>query len=209
MRLADELLDGRGSKVGREPARGVKHGVDGPLGEKRAAVGLEQPCRLGGLGGGERPQRLLRLVTALEPLRGGDPHLAHLGSARGEPREGELAHRRAERVPAWLAALELDEEAAARQGTQRLVGSFDPERVAELGREALERRHPRRSCSVCICARDSIWKTPTVSAAQIIRKTSGMSSGSRSRSTQTAQSTLMSRSASSMDESMRRPAGRA
>ena len=100
MRLADELLDGRGSKLGREPARGVEHGVDGSLGEKRAAVGLEQPCRLGGLGGRERPQRLLRLVTALEPPRGGDPHLAHLGSARGEPREGELAHRRAERVPA-------------------------------------------------------------------------------------------------------------
>ena len=37
--------------------------------------------------------------------------------------------------------------------------------------------------SVCIWARRSIWKTPTVSAAQIMRKTSGMSSGRRSRST--------------------------
>ena len=143
MRLADELLDGGGSKLGRKPARRVEHGVDGPLGEKRAAVGLEQACRLGGLGSGERPQRLLRLVTALEPPRGGDPHLAHLGSARGEPRKGELAHRRAERVPPGLAALELDEEPAARERTQRLVGSFDPERVAELRGEALERRDAR------------------------------------------------------------------
>ena len=143
MRLADELLHGRGSKRGGKPARRVEHGVDRPPGEKRAAVGLEQACRLGVLSGGERPQRLLRLVAALEPPRGGDPDLAHLGGARGEPRKCELPHRRAERVPPGLGALELDEEAAARQRTQRLVGSFDPERVAEAGREALERRHPR------------------------------------------------------------------
>ncbi len=59
--------------------------------------------------------------------------------------------------------------------------------------------------SVCIWARDSIWKTPTVSAAWIMRKTSGMSSGSRSRSTTTAQSAVMSLSASSIADSMRRP----
>jgi hypothetical protein len=82
-------------------------------------------------------------VTALEPSRSGDPHLAHLGGARGQPGKGELAHRRAERVPPGLAALKLDEEPAARERSQRLVGPFDPEGVAELRGEALERRDPR------------------------------------------------------------------
>src|SRR3990172_9485808 len=63
----------------------------------------------------------------------------------------------------------------------------------------------RERGSVCICARDSIWKTPTVSAAPIMAKTSGRSSGRRSRSTWTPQSAWMSRRASSMADSMRSP----
>ena len=147
VRLADELLDGGGAKLGRKTARRVEHGVDGPLEEKRTAVGLEQARRLGGLDRRERPQRLLRLVTALEPPRGGDPHLAHVGSTRGEPGKGELAHGRAERVPPGLAALELDEEPATRERSQRLVRSFDPECVAELRGEAVERRDARDELS--------------------------------------------------------------
>ena len=46
--------------------------------------------------------------------------------------------------------------------------------------------------SVCIWARLSTWKTPTVSAAWSIWKTSGTSSGSLSRSTQAAQSCSIS-----------------
>ena len=59
--------------------------------------------------------------------------------------------------------------------------------------------------SVCIWARLSTWKTPTVSAAWSIAKTSGISSGSRSRSTQTAQSCSMSWIVSSIAASIPRP----
>jgi hypothetical protein len=46
MCLADELLDAAGAKLGPKPACRVEHGVDGAVGEKRAAVGLQQACRL-------------------------------------------------------------------------------------------------------------------------------------------------------------------
>ena len=106
-------------------------------------MGLEQARRVRGLVGRQRPQSLFGLVPALEPPRRRDPHLAHLRAARGEPREGELAHGGAERVPARSPALELDEEPTARKGVQRLVRTFDPEGGAELGGEALEWRDAR------------------------------------------------------------------
>ena len=51
--------------------------------------------------------------------------------------------------------------------------------------------------SVCICARLSTWNTPTVSAAWSISKTSGTSSGIRSRSKQAAPSCSVSCSVAS------------
>ena len=59
--------------------------------------------------------------------------------------------------------------------------------------------------SVCIWARLSTWKTPTVSAAWSIAKTSGTSSGRRSRSRQTAQSCSISWSVSSIAASIPSP----
>ena len=59
--------------------------------------------------------------------------------------------------------------------------------------------------SVCIWARLSTWNTPTVSAAPSISNTSGISSGMRSRSRQTAQSCSMSWTVSSMAASIPRP----
>jgi hypothetical protein len=59
--------------------------------------------------------------------------------------------------------------------------------------------------SVCIWARLSTWKTPTVSAAWSISKTSGTSSGRRSRSMQTAQSCSINWSVSSIAASIPSP----
>ena len=59
--------------------------------------------------------------------------------------------------------------------------------------------------SVCICARLSTWKTPTVSAAWSMSKTSGISSGSESRTTQVAQSCSISCRVSSIAASIPSP----
>ena len=76
-----------------------------------------------------------------------------------------------------LAAAQVGVDGVALDGAGPDDGHLDDQVVERLG---------RLLGSVCICARDSIWKTPTVSAAWIMRKTSGMSSGRRSRSTQHA-----------------------
>ena len=104
-------------------------------------MGCEQPreplavtCR------GEGAKCLLGLVVRLEPARRARPHPSHLGGGRTLLGESELAHRRAERVPAGRVALQLDEQTASRQRVQRLRGAGDPERLAEGCGEPVERR---------------------------------------------------------------------
>ena len=65
---------------------------------------------------------------------------ARLGLVREELGERELANRCAERVPARSVAVKLDEEAAPGERPEDLGRALDPERLAQLGREALERR---------------------------------------------------------------------
>ena len=139
-RLAGELLDRAVAQVGRQQADGAEHAVDDTVREERRPVRAQQAGELGGVAClGQAAQRLLELVVLLEPARRPQPQIAGFGLV-GEPRGGELTHRLAERVPARRMAVELDEEPAPGQRAEDLPGPLDPERLAELGREALERR---------------------------------------------------------------------
>ena len=140
--LARELLDGRLAELGREQRDGVENRVDRAARQQARAVCSEQARDLDPVAGRrEAAQRVLRMVVRLEPASRLELHGAHLVLARRALGEGELAHRRAERVPARALPVHLDEQPSLRERVEDLTRRLDAERLAELGREPLERCH--------------------------------------------------------------------
>ena len=84
-----------------------------------SARGSPAAARAGAVaGGGQRAKCLLGLAVRLEPACRAGAHPSQLGALGPPSGQRELAHRRAERVPADRVALELDEEAAPGQRVQ-------------------------------------------------------------------------------------------
>ena len=156
--LAGELLDRGIAPALRQERDRVEDRIACAVREQRRAVRREQAAELRGVAGlRETAQCFLDVPVLLEPLRRAHAQGASLGLVREELGERELANGSAERVPARRVAMELDEEAAPGERPEDLGRALDSERLAQLGREALERgderaRAPRR--------RGARWRRP-------------------------------------------------